>query len=243
MKIFILTLFPNFINSFTEFSIIKKAIKNQHVFIKVVDIRKFTKYKHNQVDDTPYGGGSGMVLMVEPIIEAINSVKTNMSKVILLSPQGQIFDHEFAKQISIEKNDLIIICGHYEGFDERIRDYVDLEISIGDYVLTGGETAAMVITEAIVRLLPNVIKYDSHDNDSFNKGWLDYPVYTKPYDYQGKKVPDVLVNGNHKLINEWRHYEAVKNTILKRPDLLKKIQLSEEDKKIIQNIKKENKKI
>ncbi len=242
-KIFILTLFPNILKEFTKYSIIKRAIEKEVIDIKIINIRNFSKLKHNQIDDSPYGGGHGMVLMPNPIVDAINSVKTNKSKIILLSPQGKKFNHELATSFSKKDNDLIIICGHYEGFDERIRKYIDIEISIGDYVLTGGEISAMVVSDAIIRLLPNVINSESHLSDSFsNDGLLDYPVYTRPYEFNGDKVPDILKNGNHKLINEWKKYHKLKNTFLKRPDLLKQKNLTIKEKEILINIKKEIKK-
>ena len=221
MKIDILTLFPNMFTGFLEESIIKRAININAVNINLVNFRDFSKLSNHQVDDTPYGGGRGMVLRCEPIIDALDSVKTNDSKVILLSPQGKTFDEKKALELKEEKH-LILICGHYEGFDERIRSFVDEEISIGDYVLTGGELPAMVITDSIVRLLPNVIKEESYLNDSFMNNLLDYPTYTKPPVFRNLKVPDVLLSGHHENIKKWREEEAIKNTIKKRNDLLEK---------------------
>lgn len=221
MKIDILTLFPNMFTGFLEESIIKRAININAVNINLVNFREFSKLSNHQVDDTPYGGGRGMVLRCEPIIDALDSVKTNDSKVILLSPQGKTFDEKKALELKEEKH-LILICGHYEGFDERIRSFVDEEISIGDYVLTGGELPAMVITDSIVRLLPKVIKEESYLNDSFMNNLLDYPTYTKPPVFRNLKVPDVLLSGHHENIKKWREEEAIKNTIKKRNDLLEK---------------------
>ena len=221
MKIDILTLFPNMFTGFLEESIIKRAINIKAVDINLINFRDFSKLSNHQVDDTPYGGGRGMVLRCEPIIDALDSVKTNDSKVILLSPQGKTFSEQKALELKNEKH-LILICGHYEGFDERIRNFVDEEISIGDYVLTGGELPAMVITDSIVRLLPDVIKKESYLNDSFMNNLLDYPTYTKPTVFRNLKVPDVLLSGHHENIKKWREEEALKNTKKKRNDLLEK---------------------
>lgn len=220
MKIDILTLFPKMFEGFLSESIIKRAIEKGLVEINIIDFRTFSKLSHNQVDDTPYGGGSGMVLRCEPLIEAIESVKTKDSKVILMCPQGVPYKQEKASELSYCSH-LIFVCGHYEGFDERIREFVDEEISIGDYILTGGELASMVLTDSIVRLLPGAINHDSHENDSFTNGLLDYPTYTKPSEYRGLKVPEVLLSGDHKKIREWREYMARENTKKRRNDLLK----------------------
>lgn len=245
-KIFILTLFPDFINTFKSYSIIKRAIQKNKVNIKIIDIRKFSPFKNKQIDDYSYGGGFGMVLMVEPVIKAIDSVRNKNSKVILLSPQGKTLNQDIVLDLNNKlvnlNEELIFICGHYEGFDERIRKFIDLELSIGDYILTGGELASMVICDVIIRSIPGVIKKESFINDSFQQKILDHPVYTKPYDYNGLKVPDVLINGNHKLINLWRRKNALKNTLYKRPDLLKKTILSKEDLSILEELKQEIKK-
>lgn len=221
MKIDILTLFPKLFDGFLTESIIKRAINNKIVEISIVDFRKYSKLNHNQVDDTPYGGGAGMVLMCEPIVTAIEDLKTDDSLVILTCPQGKVYNQKMAFDLKKYKH-LIIVCGHYEGYDERIRNFVDLEISIGDFVLTGGEIPAMAITDSIVRLLDNVINECSRNNDSFTDNLLDYPTYTKPANFRGLKVPDVLLSGNHKMIDEYRHEEQIKKTKEKRPDLLEK---------------------
>lgn len=226
MKIDILTLFPDMFKGFKEESIIKRAIDNHKVTINTCNFRDYAKNKHKKVDDTPYGGGGGMVLMCQPIFDAVDAVKTNNSRVIMLSPQGTPFTQEKAYELSKEEH-LIFICGHYEGFDERIKTICDEEISIGDYVLTGGELPAMVITDAVVRLIPGVIEESSHFNDSFNNNLLDYPTYTKPREFRGMKVPDVLLSGNHSKIDKWREDECLKVTNEKRPDLLAhKVKLS-----------------
>lgn len=223
MKITILTLFPEmFSGVFTE-SIIKRALADDIVNIALVNFRDYSKNKHKQVDDTPYGGGPGMVLSVEPIHQALSAIPDAFSATkVLLTPQGTPYRQEHAKELALSEH-LILISGHYEGFDERIRSLVDREISIGDYVLTGGEIPAMVLIDSIVRLLPGAISSsDSFRQDSFYDGLLDYPQYTRPYDFQGQKVPDILLSGNHQEIEKWRQSEALKRTRERRPDLLKK---------------------
>lgn len=220
MKIDILTLFPDMFEGFKNESIIKRAIENKKVEINTHNFRDFANNKHKKVDDTPYGGGAGMVLMCQPIFDAVESIRKENSKVILLSPQGKKYNQKKAYELSKEEH-LIFICGHYEGFDERIKTICDEEISIGDYVLTGGELPSMIITDSVVRLLPGVIDEQSHLNDSFNNNLLDYPTYTKPRNYKGLEVPEILLSGDHKEIDKWRNEQRVKNTIKNRPDLLK----------------------
>lgn len=221
MKIDILTIFPSMFNDFKNNSIIKRAIEKDKVTIGIHDIRDYSKDPHKKVDDYAFGGGAGMVLMPEPIFDAVDDLKTEFSKIVLMTPQGETFKQNRAYQLTNEKH-LIIICGHYEGFDERIRTLADLEISIGDYVLTGGEIPAMVIVDSTVRLLDGVIKSDSHINDTFNNDLLDYPVYTKPVNFRGMEVPDVLLSGHHENINKWRLEQSIKKTAERRPDLLEK---------------------
>lgn len=222
MKVDILTLFPNmFEGAFSE-SIIKRATENKLVDIKIHNFRDYTDDPHNKVDDTPYGGGAGMVLMAQPIYDCVESLKDDDSFVILLTPSGVPYKQKIAYDLSKKKH-LIIICGHYEGFDERVRVLADLEISIGDYVLTGGEIPAMVLTDSITRLIPGVINEQSHIEDSFNENYLlDYPTYTKPRNFRGMEVPEVLISGDHKKIDEYRYQESVKKTQKLRPDLLEK---------------------
>lgn len=219
MKIDILTIFPEMFDGFLKTSIIKRAIENKLVDIRINDIRKYSKDPHKKVDDYGYGGGRGMVLMPEPIFDAVDDLKTKDSIVILMTPQGNKYKQETAYELSKQKH-IIIICGHYEGFDERIRTLADLEISIGDYVLTGGELPSMVITDSITRLIDGVIEKDSHLNDSFNNNLLDYPVYTKPVEFRGMKVPEVLLSGHHANIKKYREEEALRKTKERRPDLL-----------------------
>lgn len=221
MRFDILTLFPDIINAYIKESIIKRAIEKNILEVNVVNIRDFTPYKNGQVDDTPYGGGAGMVLMCEPVVRAIESVRTESSKVYLLTPQGKKFNNQLASSIINDTKHVILVCGHYEGFDERIYNFVDGEISIGDYVLTGGELPSLVIMDTISRFIPGVILEDSFTNDSFNDNLLDYPNYTKPRDFRGYLVPDVLLSGDHKKIKEYRTSEKLRITKEKRPDLLK----------------------
>ena len=220
MRIDILTIFPEMFKSVFEESIIKRAIANKLVTINIIDFREYSEDLHKKVDDTPYGGGAGMVLTCQPIFDAVKSIRTDDSKVIMLTPSGIPYKQHIAYDLSKEKH-LILICGHYEGFDERIRSICDMEISIGDYVLTGGELPAMVLTDSITRLIPGVINERSHLDDSFNDNYLlDYPTYTKPRVYEGMEVPDVLLSGDHKKINEWRREKQIEKTKELRPDLL-----------------------
>lgn len=221
MKIDILTLFPGMLEGFLKESIIKRAIEKGKVEIALHNIRDYSKDPHKKVDDYGFGGGQGMVLMPQPIFDAVESLKTEKSKVILMTPQGKTYNQKMAYDLTKEEH-LIIICGHYEGFDERIRTLADLELSIGDYVLTGGEIASLVITDSVVRLLSGVIAQESHEQDSFHDNLLDYPVYTKPVDFRGMKVPEVLLSGHHKNIDSWRKEEQIKRTMERRPDLLEK---------------------
>ena len=220
MRIDVLTLFPTMFEGFINESIIKRARDMGKANINIINFRDYTKDKNNRVDDTPYGGGAGMVLMCQPIVDAIQDLKKSDTHVILLCPTGSVYNEKKAFELKNKKH-LIIMCGHYEGFDDRIRNYVDEVISIGDFVLTGGEVPAMAIIDSIVRLLPGVIKEDSFTNDSFTNNLLDYPVYTKPRNFRGYTVPEVLTNGNHKLIEEYRKEMQIKRTKEMRPDLLK----------------------
>ena len=219
MRIDILSLFPEMFDGFLNTSIIKRARDNGNVDIRVHNFRDYSLDKHNRVDDYPYGGGAGMVLMCEPIFRAIEDIRTDDSLVIMMSPSGKVFKQEMAVELSKKKH-LILLCGHYEGFDERIRTIVDMELSIGDYVLTGGEVPAMAIADAITRLIPGVITKESLDSESFNDGLLDYPTYTKPAEFRGMRVPDVLLSGHHKNIEKYRQEERIKRTEEIRSDLV-----------------------
>ena len=237
MKIDILSLFPEMFDGFLNTSIIKRAIDAKLVEVKIHDFREFASNKHQKVDDYPYGGGQGMVLMCQPILDCLKSLVTQESLVILMSPQGRTLSQAYSQELSLEKH-LILICGHYEGFDERIRDYVDVELSIGDYILTGGELASMVTCDSIIRLLEGAIRESSHADDSFSDGLLEYPQYTRPYEYDGNQVPDVLMSGHHEKIRQWRLYQSLRKTYHKRPDLLENRQLSEEELRFLKEIKK-----
>ena len=219
MKIDILTLFPEMFEGFINTSIIKRAIQKKQIEINLINFRDYSPLNNKQVDDTPYGGGAGMILRCEPIFECLDSIGAEDAYIILLSPEGTKYKQDVAKRLKEHKH-LIIICGHYEGFDERIKTRVDEVISIGDYILTGGEIPAMAITDSVARLLPGVITKASLDDESFNDNLLDYPTYTKPAEYHGLKVPDVLVSGNHKLINEYRKNMKIEKTKALRPDLM-----------------------
>ncbi len=220
MKIDVLTLFPESIEGFINESIIKRAISSGKVEINLINFRDYSPLNNKQVDDTPYGGGAGMVLRCEPIFNCLDEIKTPDSYVIMLTPEGNTYNQKIAKSLSLKKH-IILLCGHYEGFDERIKTLVDEEISIGDYILTGGEIAASAIIDSVVRLIDGVITKDSLESESFNDNLLDYPTYTKPSEYRGLKVPDVLISGNHELINKWREEQKKEKTKNKRPDLLK----------------------
>ena len=219
MKISILSLFPHMFDGFLTESIISRAIDNKKVEIEIINFRDYSHLSNKQVDDTPYGGGAGMVLRCEPIFEAIDDIKTKDSYIVLLSPEGKTFNQALAKKYTQIKH-LIIICGHYEGFDERIKTLADEIISIGDFVLTGGELPAMMICDSVIRLIDGVINKESLDSESFNDGLLDYPVYTKPEVYRNMKVPEVLLSGNHQKINEYRQSEKLRVTKENRSDLL-----------------------
>ncbi len=219
MKIDILTLFPEMFEGFLSASIIKRAIDKHLLEVNLINFRDYSPLNNKQVDDTPYGGGAGMILRCEPIFECLDSLDTKDAYIIMLSPEGTKYEQSEAKRLSKCKH-LIIICGHYEGFDERIKTRVHEIISIGDYILTGGEVPAMAITDSVARLLPGVITKDSLDDESFNNNLLDYPTYTKPAEYRGLKVPDVLTSGNHKLIYEYRKQAQIEKTKALRPDLM-----------------------
>ena len=236
MKINILTLFPAMFGGFKGESIIKRAINSGALEINIIDIRDYTFDKHNTADDTPFGGGAGMVLKAEPIFKALENTS---GKVIYTSPQGVTLNQNLSNELSSEE-EITIIAGHYEGIDERvIEEKVDLEVSIGDFVLTGGELPAMVIADSIARLLPGVINKDSYEQDSFYNGLLDHPHYTRPAEFDGLKVPDILLSGHHKNIELWRKKESLKRTYLRRPDLLKDREFTKGEKKLLKEIVEE----
>ena len=220
MKIDILTLFPNMFEKVFEDSIIKRGIDNKKIRVKIHNFRDYSKDPHHKVDDTPYGGGAGMVLTLQPLVDCIKKLKKEDTIVILLTPSGKVYNQTIAYELS-KKNHLILVCGHYEGFDERIKNYCDMEISIGDYILSGGEIPAMVLVDSIIRLLPGVIKEESHIKESFESSLLDYPTYTKPRVFEGYEVPEILLSGDHKKIDEYRKQERIRLTKENRPDLIK----------------------
>ena len=260
MKFDILTLFPEYFDSPLKVSIIGRAIDSGLVEVNRINIRDFAtkdkNYKEGKrlkVDDSPYGGGAGMVLQVEPIVKAIESVLVegvrDRTKVVLLTPQGKPFTQGIAKELS-EVDNVVLVCGRYEGFDERVREFVDLEVSLGDFVLTGGEAAALAVTDAVARLCPGVVGKDeslssesfSRDKEETDSALLEYPQYTRPDDFRGLSVPSVLMSGNHKEIDKWRRKESFKRTLKRRPELIEKIEksLSDSDKEILKEIKNKN---
>lgn len=239
MKIDILTLFPEMFAPL-EHSIIGKAKEKDLLDITYHNFREHAQ-KARHVDDEPYGGGQGMLLRAQPIFDTIEAIKTQEPRIILLDPAGRTFNQAYAEELAQEK-ELIFICGRYEGYDERIKTLVTDEISLGDFVLTGGELAAMTIIDATVRLIPEVIgKEVSHQDDSFSSGLLEYPQYTRPYEYRGMTVPDVLMSGHHERIRLWRLEQSLRKTLERRPDLLKSYLFSEEEQKIFEKIKNEKK--
>ena len=236
MKINILTLFPGILEGAFKESILHRAIQKKILDVNIVNIRDFALDKHHTCDNAPYGGGPGMVLKTEPIIAAYEGL-AETGVTILLTPQGQSFNHRIAKELS-EKKTLSFICGHYEGIDERVKELiVDMELSIGDFVTTGGEIPCLVVIDALVRLIPGVVgNYDSVKEDSFYESILDYPHYTRPAEFRGVRVPDVLLSGNHAQIKQWRWKQALKKTMLVRPDILKKLNMSKEAMKLLEEV-------
>ncbi|QCR31776.1 tRNA (guanosine(37)-N1)-methyltransferase TrmD [Lysinibacillus sp. SGAir0095] len=241
MNIHVLSLFPDMFTGVFGSSILKKAQEKEAVSLKVSDIREFSNNKHKQVDDYPYGGGAGMVLKPEPMFQAVESITEGRNpRIILMCPQGERFTQKKAEELAKEE-ELVFLCGHYEGYDERIRTHlVTDEISIGDFVLTGGELPAMTVIDAVVRLLPGVLgQEDSHIQDSFSTGLLEHPHYTRPAEFRGMKVPDVLLSGNHANIDKWREQESLKRTFERRPDLLEEMELTPQQKAFIDSLKSE----
>lgn len=237
MIIDIITIFPEMFEGVINSSIIKRTIEKELITINIHDFREYTTNKHKKVDDTIYGGGAGMLIQCQPIIDNLKNINNYQNAYkIITSAQGNKLNQDKAKQLS-ELNHIIIICGHYEGIDNRVLNYVDEEISIGDFILTGGEIAALAIIDSVIRLIPDAITGSSIEEESFESCLLEYPQYTKPYEYDGYKVPDVLISGNHEEIRKYRRFESLKNTYLKRPDLLEKHQCTKEDEKFLEYIK------
>lgn len=242
VKFDVLSIFPEMFSSPLNFSLLKKAQEKGLLSISLHDIRNWADDKHKMTDDAPYGGGCGMVMKVEPVEKALSAIRNpeGSSIVVLMTPQGEVLNQKIAAQLA-EKNNIVIICGRYEGIDERIRKHlVDREISIGDYILTGGELPAMILIDAVCRHIPDVLgNPESAKNESFCENLLEYPQYTRPAEYKGWPVPEVLLSGNHAEIELWRRKESLKKTYQRRPDLLEKVKLSAQDKKILDKIKHE----
>ena len=239
MRFDVLTLFPEMFEVLNQ-SIIGRAKEKGLINVNLINIRDFSKDKHKKVDDTPYGGGAGMVMQPDVVYDAYKSVKDEKAKVIYMSPQGKKLDQKKVEELSKQEH-LILLCGHYEGIDQRVLDkIVDEEISIGDYVLTGGELPAMVLIDAVSRYVEGVLKDDSTKEESFSQGLLEYPQYTRPEVFEGQQVPEVLLSGHHENIDKWRRKQSLKITLNKRPDLLETIELSDEDKKVLEKIKSKN---
>jgi tRNA (guanine37-N1)-methyltransferase len=229
----VIPLFPEMFSSPLGHSILKKAREKGMISVQLVDLREYTTDRHRTADDSPYGGGQGMVMKPEPLVKAIEDVRGKLDKprVVLLTPQGKVFDQSAAKRLAKEKN-LVLICGRYEGMDERIKEFVDDELSVGDYTLSGGEIAAMVVIDAVTRLIPGVLgNSQSAEEESFTNGLLEYPQYTRPEEFRGMKVPDVLLSGDHERIKNWRREMSLKSTRERRPDLFRKAQLTPEERK------------
>ncbi|MBU1093304.1 MAG: tRNA (guanosine(37)-N1)-methyltransferase TrmD [Firmicutes bacterium] len=240
MIIDIVTIFPEFFDTFLSTSIIKRAITQQQVNIRLHQIRDYSHHKHHNIDDTPYGGGVGMLMTFPPFYDVIMKLKTEKSIVIYLSPQGKLFNQKMAKKLA-QSDHLVLLCGHYEGVDARIEALIDMEVSIGDYVLTGGEIPAMIISDAVTRLLPDVIHEDSAEEDSLQNGWLKFPQYTKPETYKGHNVPELLLSGHHQKIADWRKEQQIRTTFNKRRDLIKGIKMTKEEQIILDKVKNESK--
>ena len=236
MKITILTLFPEMFSGFLSNSIIKRAIAKNVVEIDIVNIRDYTKDKYGRVDSAPVGGGAGLIMKCQPIIDCLNSINTEDSHVVMLSPRGQQYNQKKAHLLLNSTQNLILLCGHYEGIDERVNKYVDEQISIGDYILTGGEIGAMAIADSIIRLIDGAIAEESIVEESFEDNLLEYPQYTEPYDYEGDKIPQILYSGNHVAIEKWRKKQSLKLTKELRPDLLEKRELTKEEKKLLKEL-------
>lgn len=236
MKITILTLFPQMFDGFLSNSIIKRAIEKNTVEIRVINIRNYTLDKYGRVDTPPVGGGAGLIMKCQPIVDAIDKNTTSKTHKILLSPRGKQFNQKRASEYAREYDEILFVCGHYEGVDERVNKYVDELVSIGDFILTGGELGAMVVSDAIIRLLDGAISAPSLEEETFESGLLEYPQYTEPYDYRGSAIPDILYCGNHTAIKKYRRKESLKLTLKYRPDLFAKHQFTKEDTKLLKEI-------
>lgn len=240
MRITFLTLFPEMYDNFLHTSIIGRAILENKVSVDFVNIRDFALDKYKHVDDTPYGGGAGMIMKCQPVLDALESVRTEQSHVVLFAANGKQYKQSIARRYATTYDHLILLCGHYEGIDARIENHVDEVISIGDYILTGGELVSMVVADSVIRLLNGVILEDSINDESYENGLLEYPQYTKPQDYKGEKIPDVLASGNHENIRKWRKQQSLVMTREKRKDLFDAYVLTEEDKKLLKEYDNKN---
>ena len=240
MKISILTLFPEFFDGFLTNSIIKRAIARGQVEIEIVNIRDFTNDKYGRVDSAPVGGGAGLIMKCQPVLDCLKAVKKENSHTVLLSPRGKTYNQKRARELATTCEHLILICGHYEGTDERINKYTDELISIGDYILTGGEIGAEIISDSIIRLLDGVIAPESIVDESFENGLLEYPQYTEPQDYEGDVVPEILYSGNHQAIEKWRKKQSLRLTMKYRPDLLKDYVFTKEELKLLKELESED---
>ena len=236
MKISILTLFPEFFDGFLTNSIIKRAIAKEQVEIEIINIRDFTLDKYGRVDSAPVGGGAGLIMKCQPVLDCLNNVRTSKSHVVLLSPRGATYNQARARYFSKNYEHLILICGHYEGTDERINKYVDELVSVGDYILTGGEIGAEIISDSVIRLLDDVIAPESIVDESFENGLLEYPQYTEPQIYEGDEIPEILYSGNHQAVDKWRKKESLRLTKKYRPDLFKNYKFSKEEIKLLKEL-------
>ena len=237
-RIAILTIFPEAFDSFLAGPVIRRAIQKELVTLEIVDIRAYADGSYRHIDDSPYGGGAGMIMRCEPVIAALRSTSKPNSRKLFFAPSGKTYSQTMAHELALQ-DDLILLCGHYEGMDARIEPYFDGSISLGDYILTGGELPAMIVTDSIVRLLKGALRQASTEDESFENGLLEYPQYTHPLTYEGVSVPDVLTSGNHARIAQWKRKESLRRTLMKRPDLLAEIQLSKSDQKLLEEIKEE----
>lgn len=240
MKISILTLFPEFFDGFLTNSIIKRAIAREKVEIEIINIRDYTEDKYGRVDSAPVGGGAGLIMKCQPVLDCLKAVKKENSHTVLLSPRGKTYNQKRARELATTCEHLILICGHYEGTDERINKYTDELISIGDYILTGGEIGAEIISDSIIRLLDGVIAPESIVDESFENGLLEYPQYTEPQDYEGDVVPEILYSGNHQAIEKWRKKQSLRLTMKYRPDLLKDYVFTKEELKLLKELESED---
>ena len=240
MKITILTLFPEMFDNFKTTSIIKRAINNDHVKINVVDIRDYTDDPHKKVDDKPYGNQYGMIMTLQPVVSAIRAHKQDNTHVILTSAKGNVLKQSHVRELATNYDDIIIICGHYEGIDDRIEHYIDEQISIGDYIITGGELSSMIISDAIIRVLDGVITSETHLDESYENNLLEYPQYTKPRNFEGYEIPEIIVSGHHENIRKYNLKESLRLTLNKRPDLLENRTFTKEENKLLKEVMEEN---